>query len=212
MQVLITPSILAADLGHLQQEVESIEPYADWIQVDVMDGHFVPNLSFGAPVLQCVKTTLPLDIHLMVANPADRLREFLDLHVKNITFHAEVVQETGPRKALIEAIHKGGAMAGIALSPDTPVSSINDVVNDVDLVLVMSVYPGFSGQEFLPHVLEKVRALRKDHPTRMIQVDGGVDGKVAPHCREAGANNLVSASFIFDAKDRGAAIQRLRGA
>lgn len=209
--VLITPSILAADLARLQEEVASIEPYADWIQADVMDGHFVPNLSFGAPVIRCLKTKLPLDIHLMVDNPADRVQEFLDAGAKHITFHAETVRETAARMALIAAIRKGGATAGIAMNPDTPVSAIDDISSDVDLVLVMSVQPGFSGQQFIPEVLEKVRALRAKHPALMIQVDGGIDAKTAQLCREAGADNLVAASFIFDAADRAKAIALLRG-
>lgn len=209
--VLITPSILAADLARLQEEVASIEPYADWIQADVMDGHFVPNLSFGAPVIRCLKTKLPLDIHLMVDNPANRVQEFLDAGAKHITFHAEAVQGTAERRALIAAIRKGGATAGVALNPETPVSAIDDVSTDVDLVLVMSVQPGFSGQQFIPEVLEKVRALRAKHPALMIQVDGGIDAEAAQLCRDAGADNLVAARFIFDATDRAKAIALLRG-
>ena len=211
MKIFITPSILAADLGHLQDDVASIENVADWLQVDVMDGHFVPNLSFGAPVIASLKTKLPIDIHLMVSNPADRVAEFLKLHVANITFHAEAVTGTAQRKALIAAIRAGGATAGIALSPDTPVAAIDDVLDDIDLVLVMSVHPGFSGQKFLPQVLDKVRTLRARKPSLMIQMDGGIDAKTAALCRGAGANNLVAASAIFGAKDRAAAIASLRG-
>lgn len=206
----ITPSILSCDLSHLQDEVDSVEKYADWLQVDVMDGHFVPNLSFGAPVLQNLKTKLPLDIHLMVENPEDRLEDFLALKVKNITFHAEVTdRET--RQALIASIHDGGATAGIALNPDTPVAAISDVLEDIDLVLVMSVEPGFGGQEFLHDVLGKVQELRKRYPSLMIQMDGGIITETARCCREAGANNLVAGSAIFGAKDRKKAIASLRG-
>ncbi len=207
---LITPSILSCDLAHLQDEVDSIEKYADWLQVDVMDGHFVPNLSFGAPVLEHLKTKLPLDIHLMVENPEDRLEELLALKVKNITFHAEVT-DTEARQALIAAIHDGGATAGIAINPETPISAIGDVLEDVDLVLVMSVHPGFGGQEFLHDILEKVQELRKRLPSLMIQMDGGITAETAVCCREAGANNLVAGSAIFGAKDREKAIASLRG-
>lgn len=212
MRILIAPSILSADLGHLQDEIASIEKHADWIQVDVMDGHFVPNLSFGAPVLSSIKTKLPLDIHLMVTNPQDRLAEFAKVGAANCTFHAEAVKTTAERKLLIDAIHKTKMTVGIAINPDTPVENINDVIDLVDLVLIMSVHPGFSGQSFIPAVLPKVEYLRKAHPKLMIQMDGGINAKTAPLCIKSGANNLVAASAIFQAKDRAAAIRQLRGA
>lgn len=208
--MIIAASILAADFCRLQDEIDSIAGHADWIQADVMDGHFVPNLSFGAPVLKGIKTTLPVDVHFMVTNPADRIAEFLAIGVKHITFHAEAVTDTKARRALIKAIRDGGATAGIALNPETPVSAIDDVVQDIDLVLVMSVHPGFAGQKFLPEVLEKVRELRKNHPPLMIQMDGGIDAQSAKLAREAGADNLVAASAIFSAKDRASAIAQLR--
>jgi ribulose-phosphate 3-epimerase len=208
--MLITASILSADFGHLEREVQSVENDADWLQLDVMDGHFVPNLSFGAPVMRWIKTKLPIDVHLMVANPAERLKDFLPLKPANITFHAEAVKNTAERTSLIDAIHKVGAKAGIAINPETPVSAISDVVSSVDLVLVMSVHPGFSGQTFIADVLSKVRALRKAHPTLMIQMDGGIDPSVAGACIEAGADNLVAASAIFGAANRAEAIRKLR--
>ncbi len=207
--LLITPSILSADLAHLQDEVETLSS-ADWLQVDVMDGHFVPNLSFGAPVLKHLKTTLPLDIHLMVINPADRIAEFLALKVSHITFHAEAATDTADRKKLIAAIRQGGATAGIALNPESPVSLIEDVLPDIDLVLIMSVHPGFGGQAFIASVLTKVKDIRQRFPALMIQMDGGIDGKTAKECIDAGANNLVAGNFIFKAKDRAAAISSLR--
>lgn len=208
--IIIAPSILSADLGHLQSEVDSIKS-ADWVQVDVMDGHFVPNLSFGAPVVKCIATDLPLDIHLMVENPEERIEEFLKLNVANITFHAEAVPETDTRRALIQAIRDGGATAGIAINPDTSLDAIHDVVEDVDLVLVMSVQPGFGGQKFIHSVLDKVAMLRSDYPDLMIQMDGGIDAQTAKLCIESGANNLVSGNFIFSATDKTAAINSLRG-
>ncbi len=208
--ILIVPSILSADLGKLQEEIGTIEKHADWIQVDVMDGHFVQNLTFGAPVLKCLKTKLPLDIHLMVSNPADRVSEFLNVGATNITFHAEAVTDTAARQALI-AIIRQGATAGIAINPATPLSAIDDVVGDIDLVLIMSVVPGFSGQAFIPDVLTKVKELRAKFPDLMIQMDGGIDARTAPQCIAAGANNLVSATYIFSASDRATAIRSLRG-
>lgn len=211
MKLLITTSILSADLAHLQDEVDSVSAYADWIQVDVMDGHFVPNLSFGAPVIKHLTTSLPLDIHLMVTNPVDRVDEFVALKVANITFHAETVSDTDARRALIKRIRAGGATAGIALNPTTPLSAIDDVAEDIDLILIMSVEPGFGGQAFMPDVLEKVRVLRARFPKKNLQVDGGINDSTASLCREAGANNLVAGSFVFSQKDREKAIASLRG-
>ncbi len=211
MKTLITPSILSADFGKLQDEVASVEQSADWLQLDVMDGHFVSNLSFGAPVAKWIKTTLPLDVHLMVTNPADRIAEFQAIGAKNITFHAEAVLDTSARTALLKDIRTTGATAGIALNPETPISAIADVLNDIDLVLVMSVHPGFGGQQFIPAVLEKVTAIRKAHPHLMIQIDGGIDAVSAPKARAAGANNLVAGSTIFKSHDRPSVIATLRG-
>lgn len=210
-KILMTASILAADFGHLQDEVDSVST-ADWLQIDVMDGHFVPQLSFGAPIATSIRTALPLDIHLMVENPEDRVEEFLELGAAHITFHAEAIADTVNRRALIASIHNGGATAGIAINPGTPVEAIADVIAEVDLVLVMSVHPGQAGQTFLPEVLAKVRALRAGNPDLMIQMDGGIDPVTAKECIAAGANNLVAASAIFGANDHAAAIQALRKA
>ncbi len=209
--LLITPSILSCDLTHLQDEVDSVES-ADWLQIDVMDGHFVENLSFGAPLLKNLRTSLPLDIHLMVDNPADRIHEFLEMGAKSITFHAEAVTELSDRQEILETIHMGGANVGIALKPATPLTAINDIIDSVDLVLIMSVDPGFSGQEFQSSVLRKVEALRKRYPDMMIQMDGGIDEDIALDCVKAGADNLVSGSYIFGSADRAAAIRTLRSA
>ena len=210
-KIIIAPSILAADFNNLSEEIKSIEPFADWIQIDVMDGHFVDNLSFGAPVVDDIDTKLKIDVHLMVENPADRVEEFLKAGAQHITFHAEAVKNSDQRKALIEAIKAGGATAGIAINPETDLSEIDDCVDQVDLLLVMSVHPGFGGQEFIDDVLVKVREARSKRPELMIQMDGGVDDKTAPKCIEAGANNLVSGSFIFGSENREQAIVSLRG-
>ncbi|MBT3292896.1 ribulose-phosphate 3-epimerase [Candidatus Peregrinibacteria bacterium] len=209
MPILITPSILSADFKCLQSEVDSIESHADWLQVDVMDGHFVPNLSFGAPVIKCIDTSLPLDIHLMVSNPEDRISEFLEIGVSHITFHAEVT-DIKERLALISVLHNAGVTAGIAINPETPLSEVLDVLPEVDLLLVMSVHPGFGGQKFISDVLQKVEEARSLYPDFMIQMDGGIDASNAKECISAGANNLVAGSAVFSAEDRAEAISALR--
>lgn len=210
-KVIIASSILSADFGALQQEVASIEQYADWLQADVMDGHFVPNLSFGAPVLRCIQTNLPLDVHLMVSNPEDRIEEFIDAGAAHITFHEETVPDVSAQHALIARIRTSGATAGIAINPETPLGAVSAILGDIDLLLVMSVHPGFGGQAFLPGVLGKVAEARAQRPDLMIQMDGGIDSRTAPLCIEAGATNLVAGSSIFHADDRPAAIAALRG-
>lgn len=208
--VLIAPSILSADMARLQEEVQSIESSADWLQLDVMDGKFVPNTAFPFSLAQTIKTKLPLDVHLMVKDPGTFAREFLTLHPKNVTFHAEAVHDTDARRALIQSIHKAGALAGIAINPSTPLSAVEDVLGEVDLLLVMSVNPGFGGQEFIASVLPKVTEARRKYSALMIQMDGGIDDRTAPLCIAAGANNLVAGSYIFRAKDRAKAIASLR--
>jgi ribulose-phosphate 3-epimerase len=206
-RILITPSILSADFGKLQAEVDSVAS-ADWLQVDVMDGHFVANLSFGAPVLKSLQTKLPLDVHLMVSNPAERIDEFVEAGAAHITFHAEAVPERTDQERLVAAIRKKGCTAGIAINPETPLDAIQ--TTDIDLVLCMTVHPGRGGQKFIESVLLKIKDLRSQHPDVMIQVDGGVDAVSAPKCIAAGANNLVAGSSIFKAKNRAEMIEKLR--
>jgi len=210
LPVLIAPSILSADLDRLQEEVKSIEPYADWLQIDVMDGRFVPNTTFPIELVRTIKTTLPLDIHLMVHDAAEYVRQFLQLKPKNVTFHAEAVLDDVQRRALIQAIHKAGATVGIAINPATPLSAVLGILGEVDLLLIMSVNPGFGGQSFISSVLSKVTEARKLYPALMIQMDGGIDATTAPLCIRAGANNLVAGSFIFRSKNRAQSISLLR--
>lgn len=207
MNLQIAPSILSADFGRLNEEIASIEPYSEILHFDVMDGRFVPNLSFGAPVLACLKTNLAKQCHLMVENPEARLQEFKDAGADMLIVHVEATQDL---PALLQAIRALGMEAGVSLKPGTPVEALEEVVDSVDQVLVMSVEPGFGGQAFLPSALDKIRALRARRSDLNIAVDGGINAQTAPLAREAGANILIAGSYIFKAVNRQEAIALLR--
>lgn len=206
MKIQIAPSILSADFGNLNEEMKSVESYADLFHVDVMDGHFVPNLTIGAPVVKCLKSALPLSCHLMIENPENFVEQFAKAGAATITIHVEAAKDL---KAIISQIKSYGVRAGVSIKPKTEVSAIESVINDIDEVLVMSVEPGFGGQEFMENSLEKIAALRKMRPDLDISVDGGINDKTAKRVIEAGANILVSGSYIFGAPDRAAAIKSL---
>ena len=197
----VAPSILSADFGNLAAEIRAIcEAGCDLVHVDVMDGHFVPNLTIGPVVVNAVAkaATKPLDIHLMVENNSFFADLFLPLKPKFLTFHIE--EEKHPMR-LIDHIRKNGVGPGIVLNPHTPVSAIEHIIDEVDMVLLMSVNPGFGGQKFMPVVLEKTRALRelieRKNAKCLIEVDGGVNGLNAPDLEEAGADILVAGNYIF---------------
>ena len=204
----IAPSILSADFGKLNEEIASIEKFSDWLHIDVMDNHFVSNLTIGAPVLRNLKTKLFRDAHLMVDNPENLLADFAKAGADAITIHAEIEGNIGE---MLEKIRSLGCQAGISIKPETPVSAIEKFLSKVDLVLVMSVEPGFGGQEFLESALPKIRELRKKNPELDISVDGGVNAETAKLAREAGANILVAGNYIFKAESREGAIEKLRG-
>jgi ribulose-phosphate 3-epimerase len=212
----IAPSILSADLGKLADEVREVEAAgADWIHVDVMDGRFVPNITLGPVVVAPLRkvTRLPLDVHLMIVEPERYVEAFAAAGADVISVHVEAC--THLQRTLAE-IRRLGKRAGVVLNPHTPESAIEYVLGDVDLVLVMSVNPGFGGQEFLPAVLPKITALRRriEHTGRAIDlaVDGGVTPATAGSVVRAGANVLVAGSAVFGRPDRGAAIAELRRA
>ena len=207
MKIKIAPSILSADFGSLNEDIKTVQPFVDLLHVDVMDGHFVPNLTFGAPVIRCIKTTLPLSCHLMIENPEKYLEDFVKAGAATITFHAETVSDMS---VLIKKIHALGVRAGVSVNPETDVKVIENVLNEVDEVLVMSVHPGFGGQKFIETALEKIKWLREKRSDLDIAVDGGIDDLTAPKVLQAGANILVSGSYIFKAADREAAINKLR--
>ncbi|MBE9869115.1 ribulose-phosphate 3-epimerase [Campylobacter concisus] len=210
----VAPSILSADFGNLAAEIRAIcEAGCDLVHVDVMDGHFVPNLTIGPVVVSAVAkaTTKPLDIHLMVENNSFFADLFLPLKPKFLTFHIE--EEKHPMR-LIDHIRKNGVSPGIVLNPHTPVSAIEHIIDEVDMVLLMSVNPGFGGQKFMPVVLEKTRALRelieRKNAKCLIEVDGGVNGLNAPDLEEAGADVLVAGSYIFSSNSYEQAIRAIK--
>ena len=210
----VAPSILSADFGNLAAEIRAIcEAGCDLVHVDVMDGHFVPNLTIGPVVVSAVAkaATKPLDIHLMVENNSFFADLFLPLKPKFLTFHIE--EEKHPLR-LIDHIRKNGVSPGIVLNPHTPISAIEHIIDEVDMVLLMSVNPGFGGQKFMPVVLEKTRALRelieRKNAKCLIEVDGGVNGLNAPDLEEAGADILVAGSYIFSSNSYEQAIRAIK--
>ncbi len=210
---LVAPSILSADFARLGDEcTAALEAGADLLHLDVMDGHFVPNLSMGPALCASLRKALPevvLDVHLMVTDPASYLGHFADAGADVFTFHIEAVAEPLP---LIEAIRSRGMLAGLALNPDTPVERVLPWIESVDLMLVMSVFPGFSGQRFISDVLGKARVLHERlGPTKRLEIDGGVSPATAEACRDAGCDLLVAASAIFHAPAYAPPIDAIRG-
>lgn len=210
--VLIAPSVLSADFSCLKSELDSIAS-ADYIHYDVMDGHFVPNISFGPEIFSyCKKSSdLPIDVHLMVTNPSEIAPLFLQRGADIVTFHYEAEVHS---HRLIHLIKDSGAKAGISLCPGTPVSVLENLIDDLDLVLIMTVNPGFGGQKFITHSIEKLYALkelcRKHDVSPLIEVDGGVSADNAGKVVAAGANMLVAGSAVFGQTDRAKTIEAIR--
>ncbi len=213
-QVLVAPSLLACDFRHLAAEVKKAEAAgADLFHLDVMDGHFVPNLTFGPLVVAAVRqvTDLPLDVHLMIANPHRYLHDFREAGADFITVHQEAVPHL---HRVVAAAKELGARAGVALNPATPLSLLDAILAELDIVLLMSVNPGFSGQQFIPEVLRKVREARERKEARghryLIEIDGGMNGRTAPEAVAAGAEVIVAGNGVFGTRNYRRAIGSLR--
>jgi len=216
METRIAPSILSADFAKLGEEVRSAEQAgADWIHVDVMDGHFVPNLTLGPLIVSAIKphTSLPLDVHLMIENPDAYIPAFAKAGADVITVHVEACPHLHRTLQLIASL---GVKAGVALNPHTPLAMIEHVLGDLDMVLLMTVNPGFGGQRFIPSVLPKIGDLRQMLDARDLQhveieVDGGITPETSVLVRDAGANVLVAGNAFYNAPDRAEAVRKIRG-
>ncbi len=196
-KIIVAPSLLAADFSKLREEIQEVESYgAEYLHLDVMDGNFVPNISFGAPVISSIRkySNLVFDVHLMVENPDRFIKDMVDAGADVITIHAEATKHLN---RTIQLIKSYGKKVGVALNPSTPFDVIKYDLKDIDMVLIMTVNPGFGGQAFIEGMLQKIRDLRSIDPNIDIQVDGGINNKTSKLVKEAGANILVAGSYLF---------------
>jgi len=214
MSILVSPSLLSADFLHLERDIEMINNSdADWLHLDIMDGVFVPNISFGFPVMEAVAKVCkkPLDVHFMIVHPEQYIERTARLGAMLMNVHLEACTHL---HRTVQEIHQAGMKAGVTLNPSTPVSALEDIIGDVDLVLLMSVNPGFGGQKFIPNTINKVSRLReliaRSGSKALVEVDGGVQNETAPRLVKAGADVLVSGSYIFGAENPTEVIKSLK--
>lgn len=214
MSTIISPSVLSCDFANIQRDIEMInQSEADWFHIDIMDGVFVPNISFGFPVMKAIHkhAKKPLDVHLMIVEPDKYIKDFIDTGAEILTVHYEVCTHL---HRTIQEIKKYGIKAGVALNPHTNVSVLEDILPELDLVLIMSVNPGFGGQKFIPHSVEKVKQLKqliKETKSKaIIEVDGGVNLKTGKELVDAGADMLVAGSFVFGSENPVKTISELK--
>lgn len=214
MANIVSPSILSADFANLERDIKSAEKYgADWIHVDVMDGHFVPNITIGVPVVKSIKriTALPLDVHLMIEKPDFYAQAFIDAGADILTFHYEALDNDNQIQQLINKIKSGSVKAGISIKPKTKPEVLLPFLNSVDMVLIMTVEPGFGGQKFMSECAEKIKFIKDNSPKNLIiQVDGGIDNNTAKICTSLGANSLVAGSYIYKSDNIQNAIASLK--
>ena len=210
--VIISPSILSADFANLERDIKRAElAGADWLHIDVMDGHFVPNITIGVPVVASIKkiSHLPLDVHLMIENPQKFVEPFVKAGADILTFHYEAVEQN-KISSLIKYIKSFGIKAGMSIKPKTAVEDVSEHLADLDMLLIMTVEPGFGGQKFMEDCAGKIPAAREKFPKLIIQVDGGINAQTGKLCTDLGANSLVAGSYIYNSPNITRAVNSLR--